>query len=185
MAKSFLNMAGYPLGLRNNNPGNVRSNDPWKGMIGQDNKGFAVFENIAWGLRAMAKSIIHEFNVGNDTVALLIYEWAPPVENNTEAYISSVIYSTGYTRNQKLTATTDTLLRIMKAIMKVELGPSYAALITDADIYEGLDLIDGEVTPGEAGAGFGLAAVLLIGTLIYAVKTGRKSNKLKRRVANG
>jgi hypothetical protein len=185
MAKSFLNMAGYPLGLRNNNPGNVRSNDPWKGMISQ-NQGFAVFENIAWGLRAMAKSIIHEFNVGNDTVAKLIYEWAPPIENDTEAYISNVISSTDYGRNQTLTATNETLLRLMRAIMKVELGGSFAALITDADINEGLALIDGgEVTPEVAEAGFGFAGILLVTAVIYAISTYKKSRKLRRKIYRG
>jgi hypothetical protein len=159
MPKSFLNMTGYPIGLRNNNPGNVRPFDPWKGMIGE-NGGFAVFENIAWGLRAMGKSIIHEINVNNNTVSKLIYEWAPPADNNnTEAYINSVVTSTGFSRNQVLTSDAQTLTKLMRAIMKVELGPNFAALITDSDIAEGLSLIDGGgISPGQAG--FGISTLL-------------------------
>lgn len=174
-------MPGYPLGLRNNNPGNVRPSDPWQGMIGT-NQGFAVFENIAWGLRAMGKAIIHEFNVGNDTVTKLIYEWAPPIENDTEAYISAMVASTGFSRNEKLTANSATLLRVMRGIMKVELGNQYAALITDADINEGLALIGGQVTPGQAAGGFGLAGVLFLVALGYAIHTYSRSNKLKKKV---
>lgn len=146
MAKSFLNMAGYPLGLRNNNPGNIRPFDQWQGMIGT-NQGFAVFKDISWGLRAMAIALKHELNVGNNTVAKLIYEYAPPADgNDTEAYISSVINSSGFSRNQILTPTTDTLRRLMRSMMKVELGPSYAALLTDADINHGIGMMGSSTT---------------------------------------
>lgn len=163
-------MAGYPLGLRNNNPGNIRPFDPWKGMIGQ-NQGFAVFQDISWGIRAMGKAIIHEFNVGNNTVSKLIYEWAPPADgNNTELYISAVVSNTGYSRNQVLTVTRETLVKIIRAMMNVELGNSFSALITNDDINEGLNLIDSEIGPGTAATGFGISVLLFMAAVIYAVK---------------
>lgn len=80
-----------PLGLRQNNPGNLRpSNPPWQGETGAAN-GFAVFDTMANGLRAMGKQIIayHDAH-GIDTVAGTIARWAPSNENNTAAYTSFV-----------------------------------------------------------------------------------------------
>jgi len=144
MAKSFLNMSGYPLGLRNNNPGNIRPGDNWQGMIGE-NQGFVVFENIAWGLRAMGKAIIHEFNVGNNTIAKLISDWAPPSENDTEAYIRNMVKYTGFSADQALPADRATLKKLIRAHMNVELGLMYSSMITDADIDEGLALMKPEL----------------------------------------
>ena len=43
-------MSDLPLGLRNNNPGNIRpSNPPWQGATGE-NGGFVVFDTmVQWG----------------------------------------------------------------------------------------------------------------------------------------
>jgi len=186
MAKSFLNMQGYPRGLRNNNPGNIRASDPWQGMIGTDPAGFAVFKDISWGIRAMAKDLTSKINNGYDTLQEIIYRWAPPTENDTEAYLDYMIGSTLFARNQQLTATAATVKKIIRGIIDVELGYQYASLINSADIDEGYALMNsGTVTPGAAATAFGFSGVLFLGSLAYAVNLGMKSKKLRRKIKAG
>jgi len=176
MAKSFLNMPGYPRGLRNNNPGNlIYTGDQWRGMIGQDQDGFVQFENIAWGLRALSIDLRGDINEGKNTIEKLIYEFAPPSENDTYSYIQNVSYYTGYTTEQ-LTPTTETLKKLIRAIMNVELGVSYSAMITDADILEGINLMGGgSILPA---AGF-TASILLFMFAVALFATMPKLPKLK------
>lgn len=142
MAKSFLNRSDLPLGLRNNNPGNLRPGDNWQGMIGE-NGGFLVFQNIAYGIRAMATDIGNDIRLdGLNTIRKLVNEYAPPTENNTALYISRMVQSTGFAADQPLPANAETLRKLIRGHMRVELGDSYAALVTDSDILEGLSMIN-------------------------------------------
>jgi len=174
MAKSFLNMAGYPLGLRNNNPGNLRTGDNWRGMIGS-NQGFVVFEDIAWGVRALAIDISGDIKEGKNTITKLIAEFAPPIENDTQAYINAVVSYTGFSANQVLNADGTTLHRLIRAIMNVELGASYSALVTDADINEGLSRMPGGGLVGPVG--FSISVVLFLFAL-YLLATMPKMTKV-------
>lgn len=159
MAKSFLNIPGLPIGLRNNNPGNLRATgDNWKGMIGT-NGGFVVFENIAWGIRALAIDLRGDINEGKNTVERLISEFAPPFENDTFAYIKKVSDYTGFTTDI-LKPDYDTLSKLIRAIMNVELGPGYSAMVPDSDIKEGLALMGGVDIIGPAG--FTISTILLL-----------------------
>ena len=69
MAQSFINYVDAPLGLRNNNPGNIRDMGIcWEGKIGS-NKGFVVFNDVAWGIRAMIVNFHTSITIyGNDTL---------------------------------------------------------------------------------------------------------------------
>lgn len=76
----------------NNNPGNIRYNCliKWKGQLCQ-NKGFCVFENLDYGLRAMILLLKRYINVYKLTsVERIISRYAPASENNTCGYISFV-----------------------------------------------------------------------------------------------
>ena len=80
-------------GLRNNNPLNMRHDrDTWKGEVkpGQD-AAFKQFRTMAWGYRAAFK-LLHNYQRlhGCRTLADFIRRWAPPSENNTDAYIRIV-----------------------------------------------------------------------------------------------
>lgn len=84
-----------PRGIRNNNPGNIRwSNVEWRGLVpeGQrtDNT-FCQFVDAFHGVRALALNL-HTYwaNHGLHTVRAIIERWAPPGENDTEAYIRCV-----------------------------------------------------------------------------------------------
>lgn len=175
MAKSFLNIAGYPKGLRNNNPGNIRPGDNWQGMIGT-NGGFVVFKDIAYGIRAMATDIGNDIrNKGLNTIAKLVSEYAPPSENDTMAYIRSVVSYTGIPADQLLPADHATLRKLIRAHMNVELGKEYSSLIADSDIDEGLGLMNEGLKQyfkiGVAAASVGLfIAIGVVAWLVFRKK---------------
>jgi hypothetical protein len=79
-------------GLRLNNPGNIRhSNTAWKGKSDlQNDKNFVTFVTPEHGIRALYKNLLTYRNKGYGTIASIITRWAPPTENNTNAYINSV-----------------------------------------------------------------------------------------------
>lgn len=85
--------------VRNNNPGNIRVGTPWQGLMprAQMNPAqaaetaFCVFLSARWGFRAMAE-IFHTYadKDGITTLRGAVARWAPPVENNTGAYLNDV-----------------------------------------------------------------------------------------------
>lgn len=88
-----------PRGIRNNNPGNIRwspAND-WLGQTGQDDAGYAIFEDPKFGIRAMGKILDSYHRGGHVTLRQIIFRWAPPGDNNpTEAYLANVMEQTGW-----------------------------------------------------------------------------------------
>lgn len=80
-------------GERNNNPGNIEwVDDPkrrWRGMIGKDGR-YGIFDTAANGVRAIGGELNASIRKGQNTVAAIITEWAPPEENPTAAYIRNV-----------------------------------------------------------------------------------------------
>lgn len=91
-----------PIGVRNNNPGNIRATSiPWQGK-GAPNGGFETFGNPIDGLRAMAKNLETHAKNGATTLGQQIGLWAPPSENNTPAYVADVAKQTGFDPNKPL-----------------------------------------------------------------------------------
>lgn len=130
-----------PIGLRNNNPGNLRPGIDWQGVTGTAG-GFLVFKDLSWGIRAMAIDIGNDIRLdGLNTLRKLINEYAPPSENDTSMYISRMVGSTGFGPDQVLPINGNTLLQLVRGIINVELGHPYYNLVTDADIQEGLQLM--------------------------------------------
>lgn len=74
-----------------NNPLNVRwsEKNKWLGQIGRY-KGFCKFSNEFWGIRAAAVILINYMKRGKYTIRDMITTYAPPNENNTEAYVKQV-----------------------------------------------------------------------------------------------
>ena len=144
MAKSFLGKHSV-RGLRNNNPGNLVITDlKWQGKISKDKNTdgtFEQFQSIPFGLRAMLKDLINDINKGKNTINKIISEYAPPHENDTQAYINSVSKSVGLSPNEKLTViNAPFLVSISRAILKVELGKPHI-LIEDADIIQAINML--------------------------------------------
>lgn len=123
-------------GIRNNNPGNIRASSiPWQGKTGNDGV-FEIFATASDGIRALARNLkAYQLRHGDQTIADLIKRWAPPNENNTQAYIAAVAAETGIdaTANVNLNDQT-TLAKITAAIIRHENGqqPYDAGLIADA-----------------------------------------------------
>jgi hypothetical protein len=136
----FRSYANYPLGIRNNNPGNIRPGDNWVGMIGT-NKNFVVFKDIHHGLRALAVDLANKINKGYNTLAKIIARYAPPSENDTAAYIKAASYTSGFGADEPLTANNDTLKRLMRAIVVHENGSIANDVISDSDIQTGISMI--------------------------------------------
>lgn len=88
-------------GERNNNPGNLRAMPVmWQHQTGQDAGGYAVFDKPFWGIRALARDLYVSWrHDGLINVEQIIHHYAPPVENDTEAYIKAVCDDTGWTRD--------------------------------------------------------------------------------------
>jgi hypothetical protein len=88
-----------PRGIRNNNPGNIRlSHTPWLGQVENPNEDvFVTFDTAHNGLRAIAKILLtYETKYGLHTIGQIIDRWAPPSENDTEAYKQAVADHAGY-----------------------------------------------------------------------------------------
>ena len=88
-----------PRGIRNNNPLNIRrGKDQWKGLRAQQqDAAFCQFETLEYGWRAafhlLTRTYYHKYRLY--TIRKIISKWAPPGENQTEAYIRNVSRLTG------------------------------------------------------------------------------------------
>jgi hypothetical protein len=92
-------------GLRNNNPLNIRRNNTlWKGLASvQNDNDFFCFAAPCWGYRAAFITLRNYFRrFGLSTLREWISRWAPPVENETEAYIGFVSSKTGIDADARL-----------------------------------------------------------------------------------
>lgn len=118
-----------PRGIRNNNPGNIEwIADPakrWRGMVGKDGR-YGVFDTAANGVRAIGGEIRANFRRGENTIAEIITEWAPPKENNTAAYIRAVAGELGVDADTSLSSSY--IPAIAAAIVKHENGVQPYAL---------------------------------------------------------
>lgn len=119
-------------GIRNNNPGNIRvSKDQWEGMTGDDGA-FVTFDSPEAGVRALGKNLLSYGRQGYDSIEKIINRWAPPNENDTQAYIDSVVAATGIPATQSLDLSDpDTLSSLAQAISFHETGSRY-----DPEVYQ-------------------------------------------------
>lgn len=113
-------------GLRNCNPGNIRkSKVRYKGekAVSTDSA-FKQFESIEAGYRAMFV-LLHTYRIKGygSTLSQMIARYAPPVENNTEAYITRVEKSTKICRDTPLdTLSAEQMIPVVCAMSAVENG---------------------------------------------------------------
>lgn len=120
-----------PRGIRNNNPGNIRKGkDKWQGLSPQQNdSSFCQFTDPVWGIRALAVLLINYQDKYNlRTVKGIIDRWAPPVENDTGAYVSAVVKDMNQTGLNIASSTVldlhdyDILFGLVSAIIRHENG---------------------------------------------------------------
>lgn len=115
---------GQPRGIRNNNPGNLN----YVGQAGAireagPNGRFAVFQTAEEGLQALAHQLRLYAQRGINSVRAIISKFAPPSENNTQAYINSVSKGLGVDANASLDLNDPRVVQgLMNAIIHVENG---------------------------------------------------------------
>ena len=141
-------------GLRNNNPLNIRLNNTcWQGMcMEQTDDDFVQFTTMAYGYRAAWRILFtyfyrfvsqHKpFTVGN-----IIARWAPPTENDTEAYIKAVTRLSGLGGNESVPRPLrfwnfldlEKTARLIASMACVECGMKMDEVNMD-EVWEGYDL---------------------------------------------
>ncbi|MDK3025562.1 structural protein P5 [Cupriavidus taiwanensis] len=136
-----------PRGIRNNNPGNIRWGDGWQGLVAphmRTDKSFCQFTEPSYGIRAICKILLNYGSKtgqpgvgapGIDTVREIISRWAPPNENDTEAYIASVARALDVHPNAHIDVTEPRIMRgLVVSIIRHENGqqPYSPALIDNA-----------------------------------------------------
>lgn len=124
-------------GLRNNNPLNIRrGGNKWLGEVdsinGVHDGYFCQFKSMEYGYRAAIRIFFtYQSKYGCKTIRKIITRWAPPIENNTKAYISRVVEDVNKAQpNAGITADTEldlkfdsvTLLNLLCSMMSVENG---------------------------------------------------------------
>lgn len=135
-----------PRGIRNHNPGNIdRTGDKWQGMAADQSsdKRFVVFVAPHWGIRALAKVLLsYQRKHGLKTIRGIIDRWAPPVENNTDAYVDQVAKACGVEPDDTIDIHNKAVMReLVTSIIKHENGKQpYGAAVIEL----GLDLALGK-----------------------------------------
>ena len=111
-------------GIRNNNPGNIRSGpSQWQGMSAvQTDDEYIQFDDPVYGIRAMARLLQnYQANYELNTIRGIISRWAPAHENPTDAYITNVSRTVGVLPDQRINVR-DRMEPLIKAIILQENG---------------------------------------------------------------
>lgn len=132
-----MNSFELPRNVRLNNPGNVdRTSICWQGMSAlQDDPRFIRFVAPQWGFRCAARILIGHWREGMQSIHELIDDWAPPIENNTNAYVIDVAKRVGIDPDVTI-ALPQILLPMLKAIAFHEGGCPWP----DSIVQLGIDL---------------------------------------------
>ena len=141
-------------GQLNNNPLNIRHYaDRWQGArINQTDKSFVQFETMAYGYRAAWKVLDTYWTRFEKeripyTVRNIIARWAPPSENDTEAYIRAVTKLSGLGGNECMArplrfwylSDLERTARLIAAMACVECGIGMHEVNMD-EVWKGYDL---------------------------------------------
>lgn len=151
-------MGNASRGIRNNNPGNIDRSpaNKWQGRMAREQmtieqrseRRFEVFASPAWGVRALCVVLIsYQDKHGLKDVRGFINRWAPPVENNTDAYVRQVALALGVKPDDYINIHEYRRMRpvVVAIITHENAGNPYSADV----IEEGLRLA-GIVKPGGA-----------------------------------
>ena len=140
-------------GIRNNNPGNIRHNEKnkWQGLAEEQNdKEFVQFKSMAFGIRALARTLItYQDKYGIRTIRDFVARYAPEKENNTANYKACVCGISGFSEDQLLDFHEyEEIEPVIRGILFIENGSdNYKTFIQD-DIDAGLTLAG--ITPNKS-----------------------------------
>lgn len=165
-----------PRGLRDNNPLNIEPvGFTYNGQIGLDSNGEAIFSDTLFGFRAAALDLYTAYFVhSRKSLTDIINVFAPSFENDTAGYIQYVANDMGISPDVDINLNGNVMLQLIRSMMKIELGESYAAYFTDDEIKAGI-VAAGKTELMFAAVGSGVI-LLLISFLIY-MASNKKSNR--------
>lgn len=120
-----------PLGVRNNNPGNIKYNpaNNWDGQTGQDANGFAVFSDPTYGLRAMFLTLqSYAGEISPYTIQQIGARWTSGDPSTSQAsWVATVSSVSGLSQTQVLDPTdAATMQALVTGIVAAENGQQYA-----------------------------------------------------------
>lgn len=142
-------------GIKNNNPGNLRfTGTKWKGLKGQDSKGFCIFDTPENGLRAAALNVFFVVGILQNAKKPINLEnfgdlWAPVSDNPGSTpgqYGRDLAKTMGVSSTATMDLTDQSVMALLlPAIVKNENGifPAYSAQVYASGIsaarqYKGL-----------------------------------------------
>jgi hypothetical protein len=126
-------------GERNHNPGNIRrvKGVIWVGQSPeQTDDAFVQFTDAKYGIRAIARILASYERQGIDTLGQAIDRWAPPNENNSQAYVDAVCADCGIGPDT-LISLRDHFTQIVTAIIRHENG---GVIYSPDEILQGIAL---------------------------------------------
>lgn len=131
-------------GIRNKNPLNIRrSSIAWKGKLQQPtDRDFEQFFAIEWGIRAAMVNM--RMHVTQDkvrgirtTIKREIFRWAPPTENNSQAYLNFVCLNGHFQPDDEIEPSDkQSYCRLLQAMAQYECGGAPIPLFTFERAYE-------------------------------------------------
>lgn len=153
-----IDATGAPLGVRNNNPGNIRVSDiPWNGKAPGGEGGFERFNTPEDGVSALTQNLLtYQDKHGLNTIEGIINRWAPASDNNNVgAYVSSVAQRTGLDPKAALNLRDPNVMKpLVAAIIQHENGQQpYDPSIIERGISSRLQQGDQRVQVAQANTG--------------------------------
>ena len=142
---SIFNYMKTPRGIRNNNPLNIRVGNDWQGERKPNTDGaFEQFTTMQYGYRAafkLLKAYIEKHHCR--TIRFIINRWAPPKENDTNAYLKRVVEISGLNPDAVIAfSQKQTMIDLAYAMTIVENGVA----VDKEVIAQGYALAEGSVS---------------------------------------
>ena len=113
-----------PRGIRNKNPGNIKLGTDWDGLAAeQTDPTFCIFDEAVMGIRALMRILLtYRFTHDKKNIDSIIRRWAPPSENDTEAYIKFVAKRMEIEPMDDIDNSIEAYLPLVKSIIQMENG---------------------------------------------------------------
>ena len=113
-----------PRGIRNKNPGNIKLGTDWDGLAAeQSDPTFCTFSEAVMGIRALMRILLtYRFTHNKKNIDSIIRRWAPPSENDTEAYIKFVAKRMEIEPMDDIDNSIEAYLPLVKSIIQMENG---------------------------------------------------------------